>query len=277
MSTCKPHQPFIVGRTELNLKGHAMSVASIHRSGPKAPVVFLHGFGSSKEDYADLVHQPSFADRAFLAYDAPGFGASEAERLEEMSIPVLVEVAKAMLERFGVRRFHLAGHSMGGLTALLLAHELGDRVLSFANIEGNVAPEDCFLSRQVVTHAHPDPGAFLDAFIERARRAPAYASALYAAGLRSKVQAGAAPGIFASMVQLSDHGGLMQRFLGLACPCMFMYGSQNASLSYLGHLDANGVRLAEIPESGHFPMYSNPPAMWSALARFVSDAEAAQP
>ncbi|WP_349745064.1 alpha/beta hydrolase [Roseateles cavernae] len=124
--------------------------------------------------------------------------------------------------------------------------------------------------------ANPDPEAFLDAFIERARRAPAYASALYAAGLHAKVQPKAAPGIFGSMVQLSDHGGLMQKFLGLACPRMFMYGSQNASLSYLAHLEANGVRLAEIHKCGHFPMYSNPPAMWSAFARFISDAEAAQ-
>ena len=35
-----------------------------------------------------------------------------------------------------------------------------------------------------------------------------------------------------------------------------MYGEQNAGLSYLTRLASNGVELAEIPDSGHFPMYS---------------------
>jgi hypothetical protein len=38
--------------------------------------IFLHGFGSSKEDYADVAYHPAFAGRAFLAYDAPGCGES---------------------------------------------------------------------------------------------------------------------------------------------------------------------------------------------------------
>lgn len=33
---------------------------------------------------------------------------------------------------------------------------------------------------------------------------------------------------------------------------MFMFGVQNASLSYLPHLRENGVTLAPIPHSGHF-------------------------
>jgi len=37
-------------------------------------MVFLHGFGSTKEDYVDLAYQPAFANRPFLAYDVPGCG-----------------------------------------------------------------------------------------------------------------------------------------------------------------------------------------------------------
>ncbi len=143
-------------------------------------------------------------------------------------------------------------------------------MLSFVNIEGNIAPEDCFLSRQIALYADDDPERFLDDFIERARHAPAYASALYAASLRHKVRPAAVRGIFESMVKLSDHGGLMNRFLGLPCPRMFMYGEQNATLSYLLPIECRGVQLAEIPHCGHFPMYSNPVAMWAAIAGFQS-------
>jgi pimeloyl-ACP methyl ester carboxylesterase len=51
---------------------------------------------------------------------------------------------------------------------------------------------------------------------------------------------------------------------------MFMHGEQNSSLSYLTKLSANGVELAEIPHSAHWPMYSNPAAMWERIAEFHS-------
>lgn len=163
---------------------------------------------------------------------------------------------------------------MGGLTALMLAHEEPQRVLSFTDIEGNVAPEDCFLSRQVIDYPAENAQAFFDDFIERAWRSPFYSCPLYAASLGHKVRAEAVPGIFRSMVELSDHGDLMTKFLSPPFPRMFMYGEQNASLSYLPSLRAHGIELAEISHSGHFPMYSNPVEMWARLAQFLATASA---
>lgn len=260
--------PFTTSRFALELAGTALDIAAIHRDGERASIVFLHGFGSTKEDYADIVHLAAFDGHPFIAYDAPGCGESACADLSRISIPLLVDTALAVLDRVGFERFHLIGHSMGGLTALMLAHRCPERVLSFVDIEGNIAPEDCFLSRQILDYPEPDAGCFFDGFIERTRRAPFYASALYAASLRHKVRPGAVRGIFESMVELSDHGGLMEKFLGLPCPKMFMYGEQNATLSYLRHIEDQGVRLAEIPHCGHFPMYSNPVLMWQTIAAF---------
>ncbi|MGL5215406.1 MAG: alpha/beta fold hydrolase [Aeromonas hydrophila] len=173
-----------------------LDIAAIGRPGTRAPVVFLHGFGSTKEDYADLVHHPDFDDRPFLAWDAPGCGATTLDRPDRIDLDLLVLTALKMIESKGFGRFHLVGHSMGGLTALLLAYRHPERVLSFTSMEGNLAPEDCFL-----------------------------------------------------------------------------YGEQNAHLSYLGALSQAGVRLTEIPRCGHFPMYSNPVLMWWALAEFFEESE----
>lgn len=252
----------------LLVDGVRLQLDTLYRDGPLAPILFLHGFGSTKEDYADIALHSAFDGHPVLAYDAPGCGASQCSDLERIDIPLLLQTALQVLEHFGIQRFHLVGHSMGGLTALLLAHHCPERVLSFVDIEGNIAPEDCFLSRQIVEYPAQDPEAFFSAFIERTRQAPAYASALYAASLRHKVRAGAVRGIFQSMVELSDHGALMDKFLGLPCPRLFMYGEQNASLSYLAHIQAQGVQLAPIAACGHFPMYSNPTAMWQQIADF---------
>ncbi|RQT13212.1 alpha/beta fold hydrolase [Burkholderia contaminans] len=259
---------FTRSQFRFNVDGTALDVSAIHRDGNKAPIVFLHGFGSTKEDYADIVRHAAFDGHAFIAYDAPGCGETRCADLSQISIPFLVKTARVVLEHIGFDRFHLIGHSMGGLTSLMLAHQQPERVLSFVDIEGNVAPEDCFLSRQIVDHARNDARRFFEDFIERTLHAPAYASALYAASLRHKVRAEVVGGIFRSMVDLSDNGDLMTKFLGLPFPRMFMYGEQNASLSYLKHIQENGVELAEIPDCGHFPMYSNPVLMWQAIGAF---------
>ncbi len=251
------------------IDGTTLNVAAIQRGGSPAPIVFLHGFGSTKEDYADIVRYPVFNDRPFLAYDAPGCGETVCTDLSKISIPFLVKTALAMLDLAEIEKFHLVGHSMGGLTALMLANAHPERVLSFTDIEGNISPEDCFLSRQIVEHANANPKEFLDAFIQRTSQLPAYASALYAASLRHKVREGAVQGIFSSMVELSDNGDLMQKFLKLPCPKMFMYGAQNDRLSYLDDIETNGVRLSKIPNCGHFPMYSNPVVMWHEIATFL--------
>ena len=254
----------------VTVDGIDLEIDTVVRPGTAEPVVFLHGFGSTKEDYVDFGQFPAFAGRPFVAYDAPGFGRTASGDPSAASIPFLVEVAEAVLGRLGVEECHLVGHSMGGVTALLLADRAPGRVLSFVDIEGNVAPEDCFLSRQIITHRTDDPRNFLDEFAARTHGGAEYSSALYAANVQSKVDPAVVRGIFESMVDLSDDGDLLDRFTALPFPRMFMYGEQNATLSYLQTLEARGVDLAEIPFSGHWPMYSNPVAMWTEIAAFYA-------
>jgi pimeloyl-ACP methyl ester carboxylesterase len=254
---------------DLVVQGVKLNVAAIYRDGEGAPIVFLHGFGSTKEDYADILRHPTFAGRPFVAYDAPGCGETVCHDLSKISIPFLVEAAKAMLKLLGIDRFYLVGHSMGGLTALMLAHEEPNRVVGFISIEGNLAPEDCFLSRQIFEFPASDAERFFEDFIDRVWHSPFYSCPLYAASLRCKVRVNAVSSIFMSVVELSDHADLLTKFLSLPCPRMFMYGDQNAGLSYLPRLQAGGVTLVSIPRCGHFPMYSNPVEMWARIAAFL--------
>ncbi|RNM12110.1 alpha/beta fold hydrolase [Nocardioides pocheonensis] len=255
---------------DLTVEDVALDIAAMHAPGPE-PVMFLHGFGSTKEEYADFTQFPGLAGQPFLAYDAPGFGESTASDLTKVSIPFLVDVALAVLDQLDIDRFHVVGHSMGGLTALILADRVPDRVLSYTDIEGNLAPEDCFLSRQIVTHGNDDPETFLSEFADRSLQSDEYASALYGSRVLTTVDPDVVRAVFESMVELSDHGDLLNTFTGLPMPRMFIHGEQNAHLSYLPELRRRSVRVVEIDHSGHWPMYSNPPAMWTALRDFLTD------
>ena len=255
---------------DLTIEGTDVSLAYLRRPGDLPTLLCLHGFGSTKEDYADLALREDFAGRDLVFWDAPGCGASTISNPEALSIPFLVELAQAACAALGIERFHLSGHSMGGLTALLLAHEAPGKVLSFFDIEGNVAPEDCFLSRQIIEYPAATAEAFFRGFKDRVRQRTEFSSALYVTALDCKVRPTTVAPIFRSMVDLSDNTDLMRIMGGLNCPRAFVYGVQNRHLSYLGNLPDIGVEVIEIAESGHFPMYANPPALWTALADFLS-------
>ena len=258
---------------DLDVAGVALRVATMHRDGRRAPIVFLHGFGSTKEDYADVIYYSQFDDRPIVAFDAPGCGETECADLSALSIPFLRQAAQRVLQHYGLERFHLVGHSMGGLTALALAIDNDTPILSLTKIEGNLTPEDCFLSRQIVDFPSDDPAEFIESFAERAWQSPAFSHQLYAAALRYKVRPDAVAPIFRSMVRCSENDDLLAKFTELACAKMFVYGDRNRSLSYLGTLMERGVQLAEIERSGHWPMYANPPALWSRLGQFIDQSE----
>jgi pimeloyl-ACP methyl ester carboxylesterase len=253
----------------LQVQGVNLEASTVHSLTSKPPILFLHGFGSCKEDLADVHLHPYLKHHGYIAYDAPGCGHTKSDKLSATDIPFLVATAEAFLEHFKITRFHLMGHSMGGLTALYLAHRNPDRVLSFVDIKGNLAPEDCFLSRQIFTFNSDDPEDFFDAFIDRTRTSGSYGSALYASTLRARVRVEAVRPIFESMVHLSDEADLLGMFLGLPFPRMFMFGWEMRGLSYLERLKKGGVELAQIEECGHFPMYSSPLEMHRQISIFL--------
>ncbi|MFD5829115.1 alpha/beta fold hydrolase [Lentzea sp. NPDC060358] len=243
-----------------------VTVAAMHRGGSEEPTVFLHGFGTSKEDYADFAQRHDFTGRAFVAFDLPGCGATECTDLSAVDVPFLVDAAQAVVERTGIGRYHVVGQSLGALTALLLAQRQPGRVLSFVNIKGTLAPEDCALARNLLSGQ--ERGDVFTRFTESLHRAQGYSNGLYSANLPHKIRREVVPNLFRSVVELADHGALLDKFLALPMPKMYVYGEECASLSYLPVLDAHGVELAEIPLSGHLPLYSNPVATWKRIAAF---------
>jgi pimeloyl-ACP methyl ester carboxylesterase len=112
----------------------------------------------------------------------------------------------------------------------------------------------------------------MNAFIERTRTSGAFGSAMYASTLRHRVRTAAVRPIFESMVELTDHADLIDKFLALPCPRMFMFGEEMRGLSYLPLLEREGFELADIVGCGHFPMYSNPVEMYRRIADFLDRA-----
>lgn len=100
---------------------------------PGDPVVLLHGFGGDALNWRFNMEALSEKGAAVLAIDLPGHGAS-AKAVGNATLEDLVASVFAVLEAKGLRRIHLAGHSLGGLVATRVATTDPDRVASLTLI-----------------------------------------------------------------------------------------------------------------------------------------------
>jgi pimeloyl-ACP methyl ester carboxylesterase len=268
-------QPEVLRREIQNVRvaGRIAKIACLSRSGRQPTVVYLHGLGATKEDFADARFSPGFEERSLLAWDAPGCGASPFTCSQRLDLDILVDIAEAVLASHGTDRVHLVGHSLGGLAALLLAERLKERVISFVNIEGNLAASDCYFSRRVVGSGNKSGRVLLDGLSQSVWGLEARSCALYASRLGATLNPDAIRKLCASIVDYSDRGQLLDRFLKLGTRRLFVYGSENEGLPYLRDLKRCGVALAKIEDSGHFPMYSNPVSLWNTVGDFLIASE----
>lgn len=90
------------------------------------PVVLLHGWGASSQSLSPLCGALADGFRV-VAVDLPGFGWSQAPPAAWGSPEYAGHVA-ALLQRLGIPRAHLFGHSFGGRIAIRMAAEQPERV-----------------------------------------------------------------------------------------------------------------------------------------------------
>ncbi|WP_411881741.1 acetoin dehydrogenase dihydrolipoyllysine-residue acetyltransferase subunit [Polaromonas sp. YR568] len=91
-----------------------------------APLVLLHGFGTSQGSWRLLADQ--LRDLPVLGIDLPNHGKSP--RAETLNFEAVAQAVLERLDSEGINEVHLLGHSMGGGTALALSGLLGSRLRS---------------------------------------------------------------------------------------------------------------------------------------------------
>jgi 3-oxoadipate enol-lactonase len=96
--------------------------------GDGAPIVLLHGLGSSLADWVMQLPMLAAQHRVF-AVDLPAHGRSSRPR-GRLTVEAMAEDVAALLTALGVSPAHLVGLSLGGCVALMLALDHPERVRS---------------------------------------------------------------------------------------------------------------------------------------------------
>jgi pimeloyl-ACP methyl ester carboxylesterase len=94
--------------------------------GSGLPVVFIHGLSGSWQNWLEQL--PVFArDHRVIAFDLPGFGASEMPR-ERITISGYGRFVDALLDELGVSSAAVVGNSMGGFIGIEIAIRFPERI-----------------------------------------------------------------------------------------------------------------------------------------------------
>jgi pimeloyl-ACP methyl ester carboxylesterase len=247
------------------------------RPGTGPALVLLHGIGSNADSFAGLLPRLP-ADWRVLAWNMPGYGASPP--LAEQW-PLAADYARALaglLDRLGLDRVLLAGHSLGALVGAAFAAERAGRVarlllaspaLGYGTAPG--AALDAPVQARIDDLARLGPAGFARARAARLVFEPQANPDLVAA-----VEAGMSrvrsPG-YDQATRMLASGRLLEDAARLAVPTDVIVGAEDVvtppeNARRLHAALPAGVRgtLTEVPAAGHALYHQAPAAFAAALA-----------
>ena len=90
----------------------------------KDTILFLHGFNGNSKSWA---YQFNFFKNksSVISIDAPGFGKSDPSSID---MDVIADVVVRLLKSLNISKFHVVGHSMGGMLAQILGSKYSNNV-----------------------------------------------------------------------------------------------------------------------------------------------------
>jgi lipase len=123
------------------------------------PVVLIHGLFHmlTVPDAA-----PHFSPGRVLVPDLPGYGRNQGAG--PVSVEGAAEYVCTEIRAAGFERAHIAGHSVGGAVAVVLARHHPEMVLSVIDVEGNFTLKDAFWSAKLAQMEAAEAEALLDSY-----------------------------------------------------------------------------------------------------------------
>ncbi len=269
----------------LEIAGRA--VALVERGEGGVPLLLLHGYTGSKEDFAPVLDALA-ADRRVVALDLPGHGGSLGP--DDPGAYGLAASARWVLEAadtLGLGEFHLLGHSMGGLVAQRVASAASQRLVSLVLAStglGALREEVAEVAVRAAVAARDEGlGAAFDAhqtaMVEAGLDPRPVPGGLTEAELRDRfrrLHPAAVVGGARALVTAMPLGAFLR---GIDVPVLVVHGERDWAWTppeqALLARSVRGARLAVVPDAVHSPQMENPRAWLAAVTPFLAAADAA--
>ena len=242
-------------------------------------IFLLHGAYGSKDYFRDEIATLVRAGYRVVAWDAPGYGISPLPA-DGLSIEGLAQTAARLIERTGTARNIVVGHSIGGITAPMVAHLLPERVQGLV-ISATVAS----FSRK----PEADKVTFLEERIAPLKRGKSFREtampvilSMFAPGSNgeqvdrvTEVAASTRSETFIAAIEAITRYDGIDVLKQLKVPTLLIAGEADK----VGRPDAmreltelmHNARFVCIPNAGHYAFAEQPEAFNKALLEFVRE------
>jgi pimeloyl-ACP methyl ester carboxylesterase len=251
----------------VSLNGHKLNVSVLMAKRQAQWIVALHGIQSNKALYEPLFNQSFASNFSLLAIDFIGFGDSDKPEEFSYSVEDQAKIVRQVLDQLGVKQMHLIGHSLGGMVGTLLLPDLGEKILSFSNLEGNLVGADCGASKDTVQFSIEEFESNEYAQLQQ-RVAESFEPS---APFRSKWLQAIPAKVFyktsVSIVEWSNSEKLRTIFNTSNVKRLFLYGSKNARKA---GVVSDSVEKVEVPDAGHFTLLDQPEFCYRVLGEFIN-------
>lgn len=261
----------LIKTVQLTYSDRIYDIEYFHRKGHKETILFIHGLGGAKENYWEACKSDSLSEHTLICFDNPGTGNSTYYEDTALDMDDLVSITSQFIEKLQITDFILTGTSMGGLTTLLYLQRGGlKKVKAYVNIEGNLMPEDCMFSSKVISY---DYKVFLNEIYPKVilemKKNGNTGYHIIANNLELNTNIKSYYNYSFQTVEYSATGKLLEQFITMKIPRIFIYGDENKHLSYIPKLINNGMNIKSISGSNHFIFYDNPKEMYDVIADFI--------
>lgn len=251
------------------------------------PVVLVHGFGGSTFSYRYTL--PALAKRfRVLAIDLPGFGYSGRSKFGEYSQSGWAALLHEFIERQGIHRAVLVGHSLGGAVVqrLAAAHpELAERLVLVSSVSAGEPPAGAAvrpympLVRAVQALLAVRPG-LVRSMARRIVYDPQFVTDdIMSAYLRPSRVPGSAAAFRNMMLNLRREGPI--DLATIHAPTLLIWGERDrtvkSAVAERLHRMLAGSRLEIVPRAGHLPLEERPEMCNRLILDFISDLAGSQP
>jgi pimeloyl-ACP methyl ester carboxylesterase len=235
-----------------------------------APLVLVHGFMGNMRTWAPVLPALS-AQRQVVTYDHRGHGDSpNTGDAAGYTFDQLVADFAALLDALGLQRFHLLGHSMGGVVAMRYALDHADRVASLIPMDtaavASGGDNEGFMRMGVELARTQGMQALFDTIGAALPDAPELAE--MRDSLRHDLLAMDPLAFVAFGEELLAYPSFLDRLADLDLPATVLVGENDTGLRDAAALMAATLpqaTLSVIENAGHNPHQENPAAWLAAV------------
>jgi pimeloyl-ACP methyl ester carboxylesterase len=252
-------------------------------TGPQgAPaLLLLHGFGSSLQAWDDWSLKLEQKYR-LIRLDLPGFGLTGASPANDYSEEKDLAILTHFVDKLGLEKFSVVGHSMGGKMAWSLAASQPERVQALVLMAPDGFPE----TKDIGTKPYEVPAIMglikfvLPKYLVRKSIEPAFsdADALNDALVNRYFDMLRAPGVRGAILERSNqtiYTDPVPRLKAIKAPTLLIWGEQDQMIpstnaqSYANVLSNSTTVL--IPKLGHLLQEEQPEKGLAAVMQFLDD------